>query len=47
VSGEQRFADGSVRRLDPASLAAPLDGALQALSVAVPLLAIAAVALRL
>ena len=46
VSGEQRLADGTTRRLDRASLAAPLDGALRALSVAVPLLAIAAVALR-
>jgi hypothetical protein len=46
VSGEQRLADGTTRRLDQASLAAPLDGALRALSVAVPLLAIAAVALR-
>jgi hypothetical protein len=47
VSGEQRLVDGSVRHLDPESLAAPLDGALRALSVAVPLVAIAAVALRL
>jgi hypothetical protein len=46
VSGEQRLADGTIRRLDRTSLAAPLDGALRALSVAVPLLAIAAVALR-
>ena len=46
VSGEQRLADGTTRRLDRASLAAPLDGALRALSVAVPLLAIAAVAVR-
>jgi hypothetical protein len=47
VSGEQRLADGSSRRLDRAALVAPLDGGLRALSVAVPLLAIAAVALRL
>ena len=47
VEGEQRLADGTVRRLDRADLIAPLDGALKALSVAVPLLAIAAVALRL
>jgi hypothetical protein len=47
VSGEQRLSDGSVRRLDRMSLAAPLDGALRSLSVAVPLLAIAALALRL
>jgi hypothetical protein len=46
VSGEQRLSDGTSRPLDRASLAAPLDGALRALSVAVPLLAIAAVALR-
>jgi len=46
VSGEQRLADGTTRQLDRASLAAPLDGALRALSVAVPLLAVAAVALR-
>jgi hypothetical protein len=47
VSGEQRLADGTLRQLDRASLTAPLDGALRALSVAVPLLALAAVALRL
>ncbi len=47
VSGEQRLADGTTRQLDRAGLAAPLDGALRALSVAVPLLAIAAVALRI
>ncbi len=46
VSGELRLADGTTRQLDRASLAMPLDGALRALSVAVPLLAIAAVALR-
>lgn len=47
VSGELRLADGTIRDLDRASLAAPLDGALRALSVAVPLLAIASVALRI
>jgi hypothetical protein len=47
VSGEQRLADGSVRALDRMTLAAPLDGTLRALSVAVPLLALAAVALRM
>jgi len=47
VVGEQRLADGTARLLDRAGLAAPLDGALRALSVAVPLLAIAAIALRL
>jgi hypothetical protein len=46
VSGEQRLVDGTSRPLDRPSLVAPLDGALRALSVAVPLLAIAAVALR-
>jgi hypothetical protein len=46
VRGEQRLADGTIRPLDRATLAAPLDGALRALSVSVPLLAIAAVALR-
>ncbi len=47
VSGEQRLADGTLRQLDRTSLTAPLDGALRALAVAVPLLALAAVALRL
>jgi hypothetical protein len=46
VSGEQRLADGSTRRLDRAVLIAPLDGALRALSVGVPLLAVAAITLR-
>ncbi len=46
VNGEQRLSDGTSRRLDRAGLAAPLDGALRALSIAVPLLAITAVALR-
>jgi hypothetical protein len=46
VRGEQRLSGGAVRRLDAAELAAPLEGGLRALSVAVPLLAIAAVALR-
>jgi hypothetical protein len=46
VEGEQRLADGTVRRLDRAALAAPLDGALRTLSIAVPLLAVAAVVLR-
>jgi hypothetical protein len=47
VSGEQRLADGSRVELDAAALAAPLDGALKALSVALPALAIALVAIRL
>jgi hypothetical protein len=46
VRGEQLLIGGEVRRLDKGTLEAPLDGALRALSVAVPLLAIAAVALR-
>jgi hypothetical protein len=46
VSGEQRLADGTVRQLNRALLAAPLDGALRSLSVAVPLLALAGVAMR-
>jgi hypothetical protein len=47
VEGEQRLSDGTVRQLDRAGLTAPLDGALRGLSVAVPLLAVAAVALRI
>jgi hypothetical protein len=47
VSGEQRLAGGASRELTTASLAAPLDGALRALSVAMPLLAAGLVALRL
>jgi hypothetical protein len=46
VTGEQRLSDGTSRPLDRPGLAAPLDGALRALSIAVPLLAIAAIALR-
>ncbi len=47
VRGEQRLAGGEVRHLDRARLSAPLDGALRALSIAVPLSALAAVALRI
>jgi hypothetical protein len=47
VHGEQRLADGTVRAIDARSLAAPLDGALRALAVALPLLAAGLVALRL
>jgi hypothetical protein len=47
VEGRQRLADGSVRELSAADLAAPLDGALRALSLAVPLLAVAALVVRL
>jgi hypothetical protein len=47
VEGVQRLGDGTVRRLDRAAMAAPLDGALLGLSIAVPLLAVAAVAVRI
>ena len=47
VEGRQRFADGTERPVDPATIAAPLDGALRALSAAVPLLAVGLVAVRL
>ena len=48
VTGEQRLADGSVRALDRDSLTMPLDaGGLRGLSVAVPLLAVAALVLRI
>jgi hypothetical protein len=47
VTGTQRMLDGSVRELRREDLIAPLDGALRALSVAVPLLAIGLIALRL
>ena len=45
--GEQRLADGTTRELTAASLAAPLDGSLAALSAALVLLAAALVAIRL
>ena len=41
------MADGSVRALDRESLTAPLDAGLRRLSIAVPLLAVAALLLRL
>lgn len=47
VRGEQRLTDGTIRQIDVATLGAPLDGALRALSVALPLLAAGLVALRL
>ena len=47
VSGEQRLADGTRIELDAAVLAAPLEGTLKALSLALPTLAIALVAIRL
>ena len=47
VRGQQRLVDGGVRELSVAALASPLDGALRAMSVAVPLLAVGIVAVRL
>lgn len=47
VVGEQQLADGSVRTVDRESISEPLDGALRGLSVAVPLLGLAALLLRL
>ncbi len=47
VSGTQALADGTERAITAERLAAPLDGALKALSASVLLLAIAAVAIRL
>jgi len=47
VSGSQTLADGSRRELTAERLAAPLDGALRALSMALLLIAAAAVAARL
>ncbi len=46
LEGEQRLADGTVKPLTRDGLSAPLDGALKALSVAVPLLAVALLAIR-
>jgi hypothetical protein len=47
LSAEQRLVDGTVRTLGVEDVSRPLDGALRALSVAVPLLAVAMVALKL
>jgi hypothetical protein len=47
LEGRQRMTDGQVVELSAATLAAPLDGALRALSLAVPLLAAGALAVRL
>jgi hypothetical protein len=47
VEGRQRLTDGRVIELTAPTLAAPLDGALRALSLAVPLLAAGALAIRL
>jgi hypothetical protein len=46
LEGEQRLADGTVKALTREGLSAPLDGALKALSIGVPLLAVALVAIR-
>ena len=47
VSGQQRLADGTTRELTAASLAAPLDRSLAALSAALVMLAAAMVTIRL
>jgi hypothetical protein len=47
VQGQQRLRDGTIIELDPARLAAPLEGALSGLWIAVVLLAVGAVAARL
>jgi len=47
VSGEQHLTDGTVQHLSRDDLARPLDGALRGLSIGVPLLAVAMIALRL
>jgi hypothetical protein len=47
LTGTQRLADGTVRELTREDLAAPLDGALRALAVAVPLVAIGLLAARI
>jgi hypothetical protein len=47
VSGRQELADGTTYELTPERLAAPLDGALRALSLALPALAAGLVAVRL
>jgi hypothetical protein len=47
VEGTQVMTDGSVRELRREDITEPLDGALLGLSIAVPLLAVAAVALRI
>jgi len=46
VHGEQTLTDGRVVELDSARLAAPLEGALSALSLALVLLAAGLVAVR-
>lgn len=46
VTGEQRLLDGQVLKLDKARLAEPLEGALQALWLALVLLAVGLIAIR-
>jgi hypothetical protein len=46
LDGEQRLADGTVKELSREGLSAPLDGALKALSIGVPLIAVALLAIR-
>jgi hypothetical protein len=47
VEGTQRLSDGTVREISATSIAAPLDAALRALSVAIPLLGAGLLAVRL
>ncbi len=47
LTGTQRLTDGTIRPLCREDLVAPLDGALRALSIAVPLIAIGLLAVRL
>lgn len=47
VTGHQRLADGTVRELDAGQLAAPLEGALRVMWLALVLLAVGLVAVRL
>ena len=47
LRGEQVRSDGEIRRLSIATVAAPLDGALRALSIALPLMAVGLVVVRL
>ena len=47
LRGEQRLLDGEVIEVDAASVAAPMEGALRALSLAMPLLALALIVARL
>jgi hypothetical protein len=47
LRGEQVRSDGEIRRLSIAAVAAPLDGALRALSIALPLMAVGVVVVRL